>query len=89
MRLLRPHWRLLVVAVTALRVEGAADLLDPWPLKLILASVIASKPVPSWLVFVSIAGHDRLLPLNVSAVAVVAIAVVGAVGCCANDLTLA
>jgi ATP-binding cassette, subfamily B, bacterial len=80
MRLLRPHWRLLVGAFIALLAESAADLLDPWPLKVILDSVIGSKPVPAWLAVGSIAGHDRLLVLNVSAVAVVAIAVVGAVG---------
>jgi ATP-binding cassette subfamily B protein len=79
MRLLRPQWRLLAVAFIALLAESAADLFDPWPLKVILDSVIGSRAIPSWLAFRSIAGGDRLLLLNVAAVAVIAIGVVGAV----------
>ena len=34
-RLLQPHWRLMAIAFVALLAEGAADLLEPWPLKII------------------------------------------------------
>src|SRR5690242_9988912 len=47
--LLRPYWKLLTVAFLAMLVEGAADLLEPWPLKVIFDYVLGSKHVPSWL----------------------------------------
>lgn len=46
-RLLRPYWQLLAIAFVALLVEGAADLLEPWPLKIIFDNVIGSKQMPS------------------------------------------
>ena len=77
-RLLRPYWKLLIVAFAAMLVEGAADLLDPWPLKVIFDSVIGSKHVPTWLAAWPSLTADRLALLNVAAIAVVAIAIVGA-----------
>ena len=47
--LLTPYWRLLAIAFVALLVEGAADLLEPWPLKIIFDNVIGSKQMPSGL----------------------------------------
>ena len=38
--LLRPYWKLLVLAFAAMLVESAMDLLEPWPLKVILDHVI-------------------------------------------------
>jgi len=46
-RLLLPYWRLLAIAFVALLVEGAADLLEPWPLKIIFDNVIGSKQMPA------------------------------------------
>ena len=30
-RLLRPYWRLLLIALIAMVIAGGADLLEPWP----------------------------------------------------------
>jgi subfamily B ATP-binding cassette protein MsbA len=75
-RLLRPHWKLLTIAFMAMLVQSAADLLEPWPLKVVFDYVLGGKRMPHWL-----AGwmpDDALGVLNVAAAAVVAIAVIGA-----------
>lgn len=38
--LLRPHWKLLSLALLAVLGEAAADLLDPWPLKIIIDNLL-------------------------------------------------
>jgi subfamily B ATP-binding cassette protein MsbA len=78
-RLLRPYWKLLAVAFGAMLVEGGADLLEPWPLKVIFDYVLGSKRVPPWLNAWLLGGHDRIAVLNAAALAVIAIAAVGAV----------
>jgi subfamily B ATP-binding cassette protein MsbA len=77
--LLRPHAALLAVAFAAMLVEGGADLLEPWPLKIIFDYVLGSKRVPSWIATTVLAGHDKIAILNAAAVAVIAIAIVGAI----------
>jgi ATP-binding cassette subfamily B protein len=76
-RLLRPYWKLTAIAFAAMLVQGAADVLEPWPLKIIFDYVLGSKPVPGWLS--EWVTGDRLAVLNAAALAVVAIAVIGAV----------
>ena len=78
-RLLRPYWRSLVVAFLAMLVAGVADLLEPWPLKIVFDHVLGSKPPPLWLPTWVHDGHDRLSALAVACLAVVAIAVIGAI----------
>jgi subfamily B ATP-binding cassette protein MsbA len=78
-RLLRPYWKLLAVAFGAMLIEGAADLAEPWPLKVIFDYVLGSKRPPAWLAERAADGQDRLVLLNAAAIAVIAIAVVGAV----------
>ena len=77
--LLRPHWKLLAVAFTAMVVQSAADLLEPWPLKVIFDYVLGSKPMPGWLVEWMPAQGDALAVLRIAALAVILIAVVGAI----------
>jgi hypothetical protein len=48
-RLLRPYWKPLVVAFGAMLIQAGADLLEPWPLKVIFDYVLGSKPMPGWL----------------------------------------
>jgi subfamily B ATP-binding cassette protein MsbA len=60
-------------------VESAADLLEPWPLKIVLDYVLGTKTPPAWLASWTGDNHARLELLNVAAVAVVAVAIVGAV----------
>ena len=77
--LLRRYWKLLTVAFLAMVVEGAADLLDPWPLKVIFDYVLGSKRAPSWLAgWLSVSSRTAIL--DVAAVSVIVIALVGAIG---------
>jgi ATP-binding cassette, subfamily B, bacterial len=78
-RLLRPYWALGGVALLAMLVESGADLLEPWPLKIVLDYVIGPKPPPAWLGRWLVDQDSRLQLLNVSAAAVLGIAIVGAV----------
>jgi len=78
--LLRPHWKALTLAFLAVLGETGADLLDPWPLKIIVDNVLQSKHLPGWLATVVsyTAGHDKLSILTFAVAAVAVIAVVGA-----------
>ena len=75
-RLLRPHWQLLAVAFVAMLVQSAADLLEPWPLKVVFDYVLGTKRMPHWLA--EWMPGDTLDVLNVAAAAVIAIAIIGA-----------
>lgn len=78
--LLRPHWHRLSIALVAVLGETSTDLLEPWPLKIVFDHVIGSKQMPDWLArLVSPLGHDKVAILEFAALAVVAIAAVGAV----------
>ena len=77
--LLRPYSKLLALAFVAMLIESAMDLLEPWPLKVILDHVIGSKTPPPWLAGWLIDSESRLTVLNGAIVAVMGIAMVGAV----------
>jgi ATP-binding cassette subfamily B protein len=77
--LLRPYWKAGAVALVAMLLESAADLLQPWPLKVVLDSVIGSKPAPPWLAAWTVDPSGRLGLLKVAVLAVMAIAVVGSI----------
>jgi len=77
--LLRPYWKLVVLALVAMMMESAADLLEPWPLKVILDYVIGSKKPPTWLAGWIVDDTSRLTLLNIAISAVIGIALVGAV----------
>jgi subfamily B ATP-binding cassette protein MsbA len=47
--LLRPHVTALTVGFVAVVGEGVANLLEPWPLKIVLDSVLRSHPLHGWL----------------------------------------
>jgi subfamily B ATP-binding cassette protein MsbA len=79
-RLLRPYWKLLTVAFGAMLIQAAADLLEPWPLKIIFDHVLGSKPMPESLAAWMPTDATPLAVLNVAAVAVIGIAVIGAIG---------
>jgi ATP-binding cassette subfamily B protein len=80
--LLRPHWKALLLGLAAVGAETLAGLLEPWPLKLVLDSVLHTKKAPDWLssMVLSIVGHDSLGVLKFTALAVIAIAAMGAIG---------
>jgi ATP-binding cassette, subfamily B, bacterial len=77
--LLRPHWKLLAVAFTAMLVQSVADLLEPWPLKVIFDYVLGAKPMPGWLAEWMPADGQAAAVLRIAAIAVIVIAVVGAI----------
>ncbi len=79
--LLKPHSRALTLAAIAAVGEGIANLLQPWPLKLVLDNVLKSQPVHGWLnqMVLSIAGADKLAILKFSCAAVLVIAALDAI----------
>ena len=80
--LLRPHWKALAIGLCAVIGEGCADLLQPWPLKVVFDNVLRSGSAHAhgWLNdrIVSIVGTDPLSILKLAALAALVIAVVGA-----------
>ncbi|MCX6633642.1 MAG: ABC transporter ATP-binding protein [Acidobacteria bacterium] len=77
--LLRPHWKALTLALLAVAGETATDLLEPWPLKIVLDNLLQSKRLPGWMSGVlGWMGPDKLAVLNFAVLAVAVIAVVGA-----------
>ena len=84
LRLLAPYWTLLAIAFVAMLVTSAADLLEPWPLKIIFDYVLGSKRMPAWLASV-VDPSNRIAVLDLAAIAVVVIAVVGAISSYTND----
>ena len=81
-RLLRPHWAALSLAFLAAAGETLADILQPWPIKIVIDSVVYGKTLSGWAgrVVSTVAGNSRETTLDAAVVAVFAIAVVGAVG---------
>jgi subfamily B ATP-binding cassette protein MsbA len=79
--LLRPHWVALSFAMLAVIGETFTDLLEPWPLKIIVDNLLQSKPLPHWLAGIvsQIAGENKLAVLNFAVLAVAVIAIVGAI----------
>ena len=79
--LLHPHWKALAAGLLAVTGGAVADILQPWPLKIVFDNILKTKPRHGWLnhFVVSIAGQDPLAIVNFAAVAVVMIAVVGAI----------
>ena len=67
--LLRPHWKPLTIAFVAVAVEGVTDLMEPWPIKVVLDYVIGQKPPPAWMAsFVeSVFGQNKFAVLNFAA----------------------
>jgi ATP-binding cassette, subfamily B, bacterial len=79
--ILRPHWKALGLALLAVLGETVADVLEPWPIKIVIDNVLQSKKLPaSWATVVfDVFGQNTFAILNFALVAVVTIAVVGAV----------
>jgi subfamily B ATP-binding cassette protein MsbA len=78
--LVRPHWRSLTLALVAVAGVTLADILEPWPIKVVIDNVLQSKPLSGILARLAGVfgeGASAVLAFAVTAVAVVAI--VGAV----------
>lgn len=79
--LLKPHYKILAVGLIAVVGEGIANLLQPWPLKIVLDNVLKSREIHGWLnpIILSLTGHDNLAILRFATLAVLAIAILDAV----------
>jgi ATP-binding cassette, subfamily B, bacterial len=80
-QLLGPYSKALAAGLLAAIGEGIANLLEPWPLKLVLDNVLRSRPPHGWLdqwILASI-GQDRQAILWFAALAALAIAIAGAI----------
>src|SRR5438093_4639178 len=79
--LLKPHAGSLLLGLLAVAGEGAANLLEPWPLKIVLDDVLRSRASHAWIMqrVHAFLGTDKLAVLKFACVAVLAIAVLDAV----------
>ncbi|HJY87847.1 MAG TPA: ABC transporter ATP-binding protein [Candidatus Acidoferrales bacterium] len=78
--LLRPHWKALAIALLAVLGESLTDVLEPWPIKIVVDNLLGSQKLPKWLsgMVWELFGQDKLAVLNFAVAAVAAIAVAGA-----------
>jgi ATP-binding cassette subfamily B protein len=78
--LLKPHAKALILGTLAAIGDAVANLLDPVPLKVVLDNVLRSKAPSGWLntLILSLAGTDRLAIIRAAAIAVLIIALFGA-----------
>jgi ATP-binding cassette, subfamily B, bacterial len=79
--LIQPHWKALTIAMVAVLGETLTDILEPWPIKIVVDNILQSKKLPGWLghVVVRLFGTNPYAILNFAVAAVATIAVVGAV----------
>jgi len=79
--LLKPHTASLLLGLLAVAGEGAANLLEPWPLKIVLDDVLRSRQSHAWIMqrVHGFLGTDKLATLKFACVAVLTIAVLDAV----------
>jgi subfamily B ATP-binding cassette protein MsbA len=79
-KLLRPHSKSLALGLAAAIGEGIADLLEPWPLKVVLDNLLKDKPASGWLTHVIVLfGENKQAILLFAAVAALVVGIVGAV----------
>ncbi len=90
LRLLIPHWKFLLLGLIASMLTGLTELLHPWPLKIVIDSVIGSKPMPEWFsVFTPLVGISTPFAiLNVMALLLLVAAIIGAVSSYAQTLLM-
>jgi ATP-binding cassette subfamily B protein len=79
--LLAPHSKALAAGLLAAIGEGIANLLDPWPLKIVLDDVLRSRTGHGWLnrFLASWGGDDKYKIVVFAALAALAIAIFGAI----------
>ena len=72
-QLVRPYWKTLSIAAVAVVGVTLTDILEPWPVKIVVDSVLQSKPLKGWFgeAAFRVFGHDALAVLNFAVTAVV------------------
>src|ERR1700693_2019695 len=78
--LLRPHRTALTLAFIAVLGETLTDVLEPWPVKLVVDNVLQHKRLPNWISrpVIALFGDNQIAILNFAVGAGAAIAIVGA-----------
>jgi subfamily B ATP-binding cassette protein MsbA len=78
--ILRPHLKSLILGVLVIIGGSIADLMQPWPIKVIIDAVLKGQQSKGWLggLLASIAGNNQLELLRLAAVASLLIAAIGA-----------
>jgi len=81
-RILRPHWKTLLVALLAVVGETLADVLEPWPLKIVVDNILQGKRLSRLLdaAVVGAFGSSQSALLKFALAMVVLIAIVGGIG---------
>ncbi|HEY1471219.1 MAG TPA: ABC transporter transmembrane domain-containing protein, partial [Candidatus Acidoferrum sp.] len=80
--LVRPYRGALSVVLVAMLVQTAAALAAPWPLKVILDSVVSHRPLPHWLdhlIEPFLKNSPQMHLAKLAALALVGIALIGAI----------
>src|SRR4029453_2824232 len=78
--LVRLHWKPLVLAFLAVLGETLADVLEPWPIKIVVDNLLQGKKIPPRIAdIVALFGDNTLAVLNFALAAVLMIALVGAI----------
>ena len=83
-RLIRPYRGWVAIVLLAMLIETAMSLASPWPLKIVLDSVLDEVPVPAWLAWLLPEGN-RFALLNAAVIATVVIAILQAGGAYLNS----
>lgn len=85
--LLRPHRGMLALGAVSVITESVVDLLEPWPLKVVIDNVLKTQPVRAgWLnhLILHYIGTEKLAVLKAAAIAFLVIACVGAISSYVN-----
>jgi ATP-binding cassette subfamily B protein len=78
--LARSHWKALTLALVAVMGETFADVLEPWPIKIVVDNILQGKKLPPRLdAIVALFPQNTYATLNFALTAVLAIAVIGAI----------
>jgi ATP-binding cassette subfamily B protein len=78
--LARTHWQALTLALIAVLGETIADILEPWPVKVVIDNVLQHKRLPARIeAIVSLFPANAYSTLNFAIAGVVAIALIGAI----------
>jgi ATP-binding cassette subfamily B protein len=78
--LARSHWKALTLALMAVVGETLADVLEPWPVKVVVDNVLQNKRLPPRVeAVVALFPHNGFATLDFALAAVLLIAVIGAV----------
>ena len=79
--LLKPHSKAIAIGIAAAIGQGIANLLEPWPIKIVLDNVLRSRPAQGWLnhLLRLDATADKLMVLKIAALGVLGIAAADAI----------